>query len=115
MGCRANRAKDVERHHIEVCPERDIEGVPQTTLFMRMLEQFERCEVPRYEQGVRCWVGWLRCTEGGAKEGDRGECRWSRLARIVVCALLSSRQQQRVTEWLIERGFSGSAGSEEEQ
>ena len=115
VGCRANEAKDVERHRIEVCPERDGDGVPQTTLFMRMVEQLEQCEVPRCEQGVRCWVGWLRCEKEGAKEGDRKECRWSRLARTVVCGLLSSRQQKRVTEWLIARGFRGSDGDEKEQ
>ena len=93
--------------------------MPQATLYRAMVEQFKHCETPRCEQGGRCWVGWLRCERGQtadieATEGG-GECRWSRTARTVVCALLSSRRQEQVTEWLIEGGFRGADGLEREQ
>ena len=115
VGCRANQADDVERHRIEVCLERNEEDISQATLFTRMTEQLEKCEAPRCEQGGRCWVGRLRCKKESVADGGRGECRWSRLARTVVCGLLSSRQRERVTEWLVARGFRGSDGGEKEQ
>ena len=119
VGCRANQADQVGQHDIEFCPEQSIDDIPQAALYRAMVEQFKHCETPRCEQGGRCWVGWLRCERGRtaeveATEGGR-ECQWSRTARTVVCALLSSRRQRQVTEWLIEHRFRGADGVEREQ
>ena len=66
-----------------------------------MTEAFGAGMAPHCEQGGRCWVGWVRCK----REERGGECRWSRAAREITCALLSSRRQGEVAAWLEQRGI----------
>ncbi len=103
--CRARGGKRGAAHQTMWCTQADEEGDELAPRFEARVRKMAAPPAPTCAQGGKCWFGFVRCMR---REEGEGECRWSRLACEVVCALVSAGnvgRRQEIESWTESRGF----------